>query len=204
MARRQVVERDVDAIVFVVVIFGVAMAEGAPGGVLAAQTHRCAFEHQASEGECFREGPVNGVVLQRRGSFLNALDKFRVQVEIGGKRRDAANHLFERGAVYASGRKVLRHGASRHRTQFEQFPPFLVLLRLVVNFVEALLLRLLPAGHFLGRDHIFFLQPCRVNRRHRFVSAQLAIEDRLRIAGVVVRQHSISITTSRWKRCRKS
>ena len=51
----------------------VALAERSAAGILAAQPHRRAFQHQRAERQRFAESPIDGPALLRRVSAL--LDK---------------------------------------------------------------------------------------------------------------------------------
>ena len=56
---RDVLQGNVALAGFGIVEGQVALAEGAAAGILAAQAHRRAFEHQRAEGQRFGEGPVD-------------------------------------------------------------------------------------------------------------------------------------------------
>ena len=93
LARSQMLQRRVDAAGFGVVIFGVALAEGAASGILAAQAHRRAFQNQAAERQSFGQSPVDERTAV--AGFVPALDhslQLGMQLEIGGKRGDAVEN----------------------------------------------------------------------------------------------------------------
>ncbi len=184
-AGHQVRQRHVDGAGFVIVISGVAVAESAAAHVLAAQTNRGAFEHQATEGQSLGERPVDSVIAQRSRTLLHQARKFRMNLETGGERRDGEDDLFERQEAGAGERQILRHRTGLERAEFQQLPLFLVGLRQVVNFVEVLLLRFLQGGDLFGGDHAFFLKTRAIQRSHGLVIFQMAIEHRLCIAGVI-------------------
>ena len=65
------------------------------------------------------------------------------------------------------------------------FQRILILLRLIVDGVQALLLRFIPPGDFLRIGEPFVLQPLGINRRDRFLRLNLPIHQWLRIARIV-------------------
>ena len=61
----------------------VALAEGAAAGILAAEPHRRAFQHQRAEGQRLAEGPVDSAALgDDVAALLDEAAQFGMQVEI--------------------------------------------------------------------------------------------------------------------------
>ena len=77
-------QRNVHAIVFGVVIFDVPLAERAASAVFAAQPHRRAFQHQAAERQHFRQRPIDMRLsaCKRFAALLDEAGQLRMQMEI--------------------------------------------------------------------------------------------------------------------------
>ena len=73
----------------------------------------------------------------------------------------------------------------RNRAEFLKLKLFFVFLRLVVNFVEFPALDLAEIFGFVGGDQAVVRQTLRVLIGHRALRADFAIENRLRVAGIV-------------------
>ncbi len=178
-------ERHVNGVGFVIVISGVAVAEGAASYVLAAQTNRGAFEHEAAEGQSLGESPVDRVIAQGGTAFFHQALQLGMNFKIGREIGEGEDHLFERQKAGASERQILRPGTGLDRTEFEELPLFFVGLGQIVDVVEVLFLRFLQSGDFFGGDYAFFFKAVTVKRGHGFVIFQMAIEDGLGVAGVI-------------------
>ena len=60
-----------------------ALAEGAAAGILAAQPHRRAFQHQGAECQRLAEGPIDGAALgERVAALLDEAAQLGMQMEI--------------------------------------------------------------------------------------------------------------------------
>ncbi len=89
-------QRDVALAGFGIVERQVALAEGAAAGILPAEPHRRAFQHQRAEGQRFAEGPIDGAALgDGVAALLDEAAQLGMQVEILGELRDAADHALQ-------------------------------------------------------------------------------------------------------------
>ena len=98
---RQVRQRHVHAVAFVIVILDVTLAERAASAVLSAQPHRRPFEHQAPERQHLRQRPVDPrfARLERLATLAQESRQFRMDVKILRKRRNPLDNVFERFAA---------------------------------------------------------------------------------------------------------
>ena len=103
---RDVLQRDVALAGFRIVEREVALAECAAAGILAAEPHGRAFEHQGAEGQRFAEGPIDRrrPWRRRRGACPRSRAAWDAGGNSAGKLRDAADDALEHLLIHRGAR----------------------------------------------------------------------------------------------------
>ena len=165
----------------------VALAEGAASGILAAEPHGRAFERQGAECQRFAECPVDGSALvDDLAAALDEAAQLGMQVEILGEMGERADHAIDGGLVHrrCAGRSWRAPRSERRpipvlRNVRCSLPP----RRRPPRDSAAKPLRI--SRNFRGGEHAFAHQPLAVELADRRMLLDLAVEDGLRVAGIV-------------------
>src|ERR1035437_3673659 len=163
-----------------------ALAEGAAAGILAAEAHRGAFERQRAEGQRFAESPIEIAALgDDFAALFDEAAQFGMQVKVFGELGDAADHALSHLVVDGGPRAVAADLFAGDRAELLDVVVLGALLRGVVGGGEARGALLAdPSALWVG-GHAFAHQALLVEHRDGGMLLDLAVQDGLRVAGVV-------------------
>ena len=115
----------------------VPLAERAASGILPAQPHRRAFEHERAEGQRLSECPVDGPTFRDRlfASFHEHA-QFRVQVEVFRKGRQRVRDALHGLLIHGGARAKILDLPIGNGAQLLQFVALGMLLRGIESLVE--------------------------------------------------------------------
>src|ERR1035437_7193172 len=163
-----------------------ALAEGAPAGILAAEAHGGAFERESAEGQRLAEGRIQIAALDDYvAALVDESAQFGMQVEILGELSDAADDALQHLLVDGGPRAVAADLLAGDRADFLYVVVLGALLRGVVGGREAPRQFLADASALRVGRHALAHQALLVEHRDGRMLLNLAVQDGLRVAGVV-------------------
>src|ERR1700735_4061078 len=164
----------------------VPLAESAASGILPAEAYGSSFERQGAEGQGLSERPVDrAAFLDDRAPAFNEIAQLGMQVEILGELREPPNDLIDGSLIHRGAWAEAADFFGGYGSQFLTDKMVAALLGCIVSRGELFGEALAHAWDILLRDDAFANQALRIQRAHRRMFLDLAVEDGLRVTGVV-------------------